>query len=276
MIPQVRHAQHWRLVAEAAVDCYPLRLYELSSPVAADAPAIVLIHGLEEGWEVWTEVILVLAGHYRCFCVGCPWQGREGYAWGQVLSTRGWIDRALRLVPVIPHAIIAHSFGATATLEWLTYGVPQALRGAILLSPFYRTHPTDFDWDLFEACRRGFRGIMQQGLEVRQFKNVDQALLGAMTDKVMDRIGPLGFCEFFALFARTPQLDLSTITVPILIVTGAHDLPLTAYGNVELCQGLPQGYLKVVPQCGHFCMLEQPVQLAESMHQFLQPLFGRE
>lgn len=264
-----RSPQAWQLWAEGSIAAYTIRAFTPAMPASPDAPTLVMIHGMEEGWDIWMDMALSLAHDYRLFCLDIPWQGRDGYHWGQVLTVRDWMDRALELVPSAPEVIVAHSFGATATLEWMTHHPLTRLRGVVLVAPFYRAERTDFDWDLFNDCLRGFRAIMEQGLKVRQVKKIDPAVLMAMADKVMERIGPSGFLEFFSLFARTPALRLDRVTVPTLVVTGTLDLPLTACGNPELVQRLPQGSLELVPECGHFCMLEQPAAFRVLLQQYL-------
>lgn len=258
----------WIPLAEQTIDDYPLRVYRWPDSTQ-HAPSLAAIHGMEEDWDVWQPACRRLADRFQIFCLDLPWHGRDGYAWGLKRSPAEWLHHGLQLVPDVPSIILAHSFGANAALEYLARHAAPQLQALILASPFYRARIEDFDWDFFDATRRGFRETMLRGLRARLAPDRDMSLLAAMTDKVIDQIGPLGFLEFFALFSRTPHLDVARIRVPALIISGEDDLPVMAHGNADLAEALPLGRFEQLHGCGHFSLIEQPATFADAIECFI-------
>ncbi len=110
---------------------------------------------------------------------------------------------------------------------------------------------------------------MSHGLEVRiRSKAKDPEILSAMTNKVLERVGPLGFLEFYTAFTRTPSLRLDHIQVPVMILVGIDDFPAIRSGNPDLAAALPHGCFENLPNCGHFPMIENPEALANRASEF--------
>jgi pimeloyl-ACP methyl ester carboxylesterase len=250
-----------------------------------------MLHGLEEDWDIWLDVCQLLSGRFRTFCLQLPWNGRNGHYWGQARPAAEWLRQALALAPASPAALVAHSLGANAVLEYLQHiddtdrvngrapsnprklhnppKVP-GLQAVVLVSPFYRSHYKEFDWALFNGSTDLFREIMKEGLQVRQgARKVEASVLEAMADKVHEFIGPLGFMEFLSLFVRTPGLKLERIQLPVLVVGGVRDPGSTPDGNAALAQALPQGRLELLAGCGHFSMLTHPQLVGQVLLHFL-------
>ncbi len=267
---KVTHHEGWTLCSERSLDGQMLQLYE-KQDAALDAPALGLVHGMEEGWDVWLPAGCQLSDRFRTLCVDLPWHGRNGYQWGYERSAAEWLHEALQLMPTPPVALIAHSFGANTVLDYLQrYQIP-TLRAAVLVSPLYKAQYEDLDWKLFHDAIDIFRSTMEQGLRVRQCISgrSEPSLLPAMTDIVVRKVGPLGFMEFFNLLSRTPALQLDRVCVPVLVVAGVNDLAFTLMSDDSLVQALPEGSVELIPDCGHFCMLEKPDVFAQLARQFL-------
>lgn len=73
--------------------------------------------------------------------------------------------------------------------------------------------------------------------------------------------------------ARPPDLlaRLREITVPTLVLCGDDDfiMPAREAGTL-LAQGIPNADLQVIPRCGHFPMIEQPVKFDGVVRRFLE------
>lgn len=258
------------LIGERVLDGYSIRLRG-GLPADTPRPALCLIHGLGEGWEVWSALCSRLAQRYQLFCLELPWSGSQGPRWGQLRPPSAWLRSGLELLPEPPRGLVAHSFGANAALELLQDGRPPALDALVLVSPFYLAPSQELDWQVFQQTLQRFRQVMAQGVAIRQQRrgSKNRELLAAMGEKVVEWIGPLGFMEFFALFARTPALRLEQIGIPALILAGADDITASAESNIGLADRLPGSRVATLPGCGHFCMLEQPDLCADAVGQYL-------
>jgi 3-oxoacyl-[acyl-carrier-protein] synthase II len=263
----------WMRCAERTLDGQTLRVSQWRKS-DSEAPATFMIHGLEEGSDIWLGLCQQLSDQSRLFGLDLPWQGHAGYRWGHVRPATEWLREGLALAPASPTVLIAHSFGANAVLEYLQHHEMPTLRAIVLVAPFYRAHYEDFDWTFFHQATEKFGQILEHGLRVRKGdKAIDPEVLSAMTQKVLDRVGPLGFMEFFSVFMRTPALRLDRIRVPVLVVGGVND-PGALPGAAALAQSLPDGYFELIPECGHFCMLEQPGAFETLVRRFVSERLG--
>ncbi|MCI0729736.1 MAG: alpha/beta hydrolase [Chloroflexi bacterium] len=266
--------QYWSADLESTTDGRTLRLHR---PLEAsdDTPAVVMIHGLETDWDLWLKLCPLLSDSFRPFCLELPWNGRNGHNWGHTRSASDWLRQGLALAPAPPVALVAHSLGANAVLEYLQANEIPGLQAVVLISPFYRSDYKEFDWNLFHGSQEIFWEIMAEGLRARQGqRQVDPWLLTAMADKVHEFVGPLGFLEFLCLFMRTPGLKLERMQVPVLVVGGVHDPGSTPAANADLVRTLPHGHLELLPECGHFSMLTHPEKLGEVLFHFLGECLG--
>ena len=87
--------------------------------------------------------------------------------------------------------------------------------------------------------------------------------------KVLEHVGPAGFMECFSHYVRTPTLDLARIAVPALVLAGEADPGASPSGNAALAAALPAARLELLPQCGHFCMIEHPDLVERAVRNFL-------
>ncbi len=259
----------WSRCYQHQLDGQTLRMFEWARP-SLPAPALAMVHGLEEGWDVWLDLCLRLSDRFNLFSLDLPWSGRRGYRWGHRRSPADWLHQILQAMPIPPEALVAHSFGANTVLEYLQQYEAHGLRAVVLVSPFYCPRYEDLDWALYERVAHNFRRVMEHGLRVRKGgRPVDPSMLSDMTEKVLDRVGPLGYLEFFSLYVRTPALELERLRLPVQIVSGEQDYASTPAGNAALARSLPNAQLEQIPACGHYCMLERPDRLAEAVRRFL-------
>jgi pimeloyl-ACP methyl ester carboxylesterase len=250
---------------------YTLAVYELLARAtpAPPRPAAVLIHGLEEGWEIWEPLAERLAQRLRVFCLDLPWSGRSRYDWADDTRVRSWIARGLALVPGPVSVVVAHSFGASALLEHFDARGPGSIEAAVLMSPFYRGRQ-EFSWALFEHYMGNFPRFLEAGIQarrpaVRESSEPDAVL----ARKVFALIGPRGCLQFLNLFARTPRLELAGLDIPFLLLGGGEDFYSLPADCEALRRALPRAEARLLPGCGHFAMIEQPEVLSSLMVEFL-------
>jgi pimeloyl-ACP methyl ester carboxylesterase len=250
------------------VDGQRLRAYRLHQ-AAADAPILATIHGLEGSWDNWCPLRTGCFEQFTMYSLDLPWNGEDGYYWSFTRPAHDWLGLTLDLLPRTPAVIVAHSYGVNVLLEYLQRQRLPGLSALVLLSAFYRPDFSDNDWTLFERCLQGFRAILSEGVQLRRGRVVEPALLASMVEKVLDHVGPVGFTECFAHFARTPMLKLDRIDVPVLVVAGERDPGASPSGNAALAAKLSAARLAMFPGCGHFSMIEHPELVERAVRLFL-------
>jgi pimeloyl-ACP methyl ester carboxylesterase len=91
-----------------------------------------------------------------------------------------------------------------------------------------------------------------------------------MAEKVRDRVGPLGWLQFFSVFTQTPHLRLNQMQNPFLIIGGQNDIASFPGDCTSLAAALPSATAHILNECGHFCILEQPQIVLSLISYFLK------
>ena len=234
---------------------------------------VALCHGLGAGPALWGPLAQLLPDTVETWAFGFPWGAGGDGTWAMQRHSRVWLDRALGLMPAPPDVVVAHSFGANVLLDRLVTDGPVGCRGLVLFSPFYRPAPDRFDWGTLRHYVVDFDDLIRAGIVARRGGPPPAAeLLEAMVAKVRDRIGPYGWLRFFDLFTETPFLDLSRVDVPCLVVGGELDTASYPADSAGLAAALPDARLEILPGCGHFGLVDNPVPAAALVLGFLDRL----
>jgi pimeloyl-ACP methyl ester carboxylesterase len=255
---------------------YPLRLLEpaRSGPAAG---AAVFVHGMEEPWDVWEGLLPRLNRRFRVFLLDLPWSGRHGYDWTLDRATAAeWLKRGLDAVPPGPAVLVAHSFGSMAALEHLDTCGAGDLRGLAVLSPFYLPRGKALSWPLIDHYTSKFVPFLEAALRVRDgMRHLDPDIVATAASIVREKIGPVGCLEFLYLFAKSTRWRLDALRLPSLVLGGGEDFFSTPEVCSDLAAAMPGAELKLLPSCGHFCMLEQAEQSSALLDDFLTRCFAR-
>ncbi|MFG2718609.1 alpha/beta fold hydrolase [Streptomyces sp. NPDC048416] len=236
-------------------------------------PALVAVHGIEDSWAVWRALADQLPG-YRLYALQLPWHGGNSYTWRAEGSPGAWLRRALDLVPERPAALVGHSFGANAVLEYLAdcAGDP-GTDAAVLAAPFYR--PADFPVSPAIRTRSegALRKVIHQGVDIAlgpRAATLDPDILAAMKQKASDRAVDCGLPVFYREFEASGQIDLSRIEVPTLVLAGVDDESLTPMRAAALDRAMPAATVRLRAAYGHFCHVTQAGELAREAGAFLR------
>ncbi|MEH1123226.1 alpha/beta fold hydrolase [Micromonospora sp. CPCC 206061] len=233
-------------------------------------PLAVLVHGLEDSWQSWRAVAARLDPAWRVVALDLPWRAGNDYRWRRGRPARAWLAAALDLVGARPDLVVAHSFGANATLE-LVAGGAAPRRGAVLLCPLYRPPELPVTWRVFERSRSGFVRHVRDGVRARLGRRaevMDAELLEVVTAKAVDRIGPGGFLTVFEHFVASGGLTLSTVEVPVLVLAGAADHTLPRAAAAALARDMPAATVRVHEGYDHFCHVRRAGQVAADVSSF--------
>jgi pimeloyl-ACP methyl ester carboxylesterase len=231
---------------------------------ADKGPTLVFVHGLEDGWQSWQPVAAQLADGPPAVALDLPWRSGNNYQWRRLGTPASWLARALSQLPASDLIVVAHSFGATATLEVLADSA-RPVRAALLIAPIYRAEKMPLTWTTFDAARREFDDIIAEGIRSRlgdRHLTLDAGTLRAMASKLADRIGPVAFTVLFNEFAACREVRLAEATAHCEILGGPTDPCVTNGGAAALASAIPFARLIIDDRFNHFCHVNCPAVVA--------------
>ncbi|MBL1081155.1 alpha/beta fold hydrolase [Streptomyces actinomycinicus] len=240
-------------------------------------PVLVAAHGIEDSWGIWRDLAEHLSG-YRVYALQLPWHGGNSYAWRADGSPGEWLRRALELVPERPAALVGHSFGANAVLEFLARcdGDP-GVGAAVLAAPFYRPAGFPVSPAIRLRSEGALRKVIRQGVTLAlgpRAARIDPEIIAAMTQKASDRAVVGGLPVFHREFEASGRLDLSGIKVPTLVLAGVDDESLTPMRATALDRAMPAATVRLRGVYGHFCHVTQARELAGEADVFLRRILS--
>ncbi|MFE0190353.1 alpha/beta fold hydrolase [Streptomyces sp. NPDC058989] len=273
-------AGRWRQERTGHVDGTELAVWgrrEDPDAGAAPAPHVVLVHGFEERWDSWKPLLEHLPRTVRASALSLPWRAGSAHTWPRHGDAATWLSRGFDALDRPPDLVVAHSFGACALLQLLARHPthPYGAVPAALVAPVWRVGDPSLTPEFFAEARTRFRRTITEGLRVQlhsRGRTVHGELLRIMAGKVLERVEPEGFLQFYLELARLPDLPVEKITAPLLVVSGLGDTAAPG-GDLEVLRGRARDVtVHRAPDLGHFCQTEQPAQVARQLTDFLPML----
>lgn len=233
------------------------------------SPLVVLAHGLEDSWEGWLPIAGRLSQDWRVVALDLPWRPGNDYRWRRH-APAGWLADGLNLVGRAD-AVVAHSFGANATLDLMCADEPWP-GPAVLICPLYRPPDVDLTWAVFDRSRRTFDQHMRDGLLARlgrRADTVDPEVLEKMIATAIDRVGPAGFLAVFEQFSASAALPLARVEQPALVLAGGADPTLSERAATVLAAAMPRASVLFRDHYDHFCHRRHAAEIAARVEDFL-------
>jgi pimeloyl-ACP methyl ester carboxylesterase len=244
----------------------PVRLQRRCDPTTGAAPRILLLHGMANNSGVWDRLCAEAGRHplvrsAELWSADLPWRAGGPADWSHRPDATGWLAETLtelRAVAGPADLVVAHSYAATMTLDLLTTpAAAQDVRGALLISPFFRPTAADFSWATVTGLAEKFQLTMVEGIRVMSAGRGNPALHPAMAQRVCEEIGPYGWARFLELYLRTPWMPAGDLARPVLVAAGDADVVADPAEGAALAARLPQGTFRLLAGAGHFPMVEQ-------------------
>jgi pimeloyl-ACP methyl ester carboxylesterase len=262
--------------AEPAPTAPPARLRR--SATAEPAHRVLLLHGMGLSGSAWDTLVRTAPANLELWDADLPWTRNGAQDWVDDPDVGQWVAHALRPPggsddgPGYFHAVVAHSYSATAVLELLDRApsaLTSSLRSIVLTAPFYRAAADDFDLSSLEYSLANFPPLFEEGIRVQSSKRISPEVLQAMARRVCELLGPRVWLRFSDTYHRTPQLRLDHVDCPVLLIAGERDVAAAPSDAAALDAVLPKSRLEILDGCGHFPMIEQADRFADLVLDFL-------
>lgn len=163
--------------------------------------------------------------------------------------------------------VCGHSMGGAIALE-LALRNPAWLAGAVLLGGGARMRVAPAFLEGFQSdFEATARTLAQYFFADATPERVDAAV------EMMQRVGqPQTLRDFQACDAFDVLERVHMITVPVLVLTGEADKLAPAKHAAALADRVPGAQARIVPNAGHFVMIERPTETNEHIAAFLDGL----
>lgn len=235
-------------------------------------PAIVFLHGAGFDRTAWRLQTRWFAHHGRSvLAVDFPAHGRsEGPALDSIAAMADWTARLIEAAGLKQAALVGHSMGALVALDCAAR-YPEKVRalGLCGVAVDMPVHPEMLEsakantlkvqelmtfWGMGNALHKG--GMVSPGLWLRR---ESLAVLAGNEPGVIHT--DLAACN---VYKDAPQ-RAGSVKAPTVLVLGDGDLMTPAAKGKALATAIAGSKTVVIPNCGHFMMVERPDETLEAL-----------
>jgi pimeloyl-ACP methyl ester carboxylesterase len=257
---------------------------------AGDGVPIVFLHGYLMGANLWSPVIRLLEGEFRCLCPGLPFGAHPSAIRPDADLTTAGVGRlvadfieALDLDEVI---LVGNDSGG-AIAQVVAARHPQHLFGLVLTScDAFDNHPPKLFRPLITAARLGALTPLLAALKVQPVRSLPSAygwlshrrlphelidgwIANYLASKGVRRdtrrlIGALGDDAFMGQIAA----ELAAFSKPVLLIWAADDKFFPVEHARRLAGMLPNARLELIERSRTWMMRDQPEQTADLIGRF--------
>lgn len=165
-----------------------------------------------------------------------------------------------------PFAVIGSSMGAAVALEASLTGPAPAALVAIGCGPKLRVAP-----DTLSAVEHDFEHFVQT-IPAAFFADPTPRLI-AQTIRQLRSVGRnRTLADFHACNAWDIGDRVSALAVPVMVVTGEHDLLTPARFGQSLANRIPGAGMRILTDAGHLAMAERPAETNDALRAFVATL----
>ncbi|MEO3808343.1 SDR family NAD(P)-dependent oxidoreductase [Sphaerisporangium sp. B11E5] len=237
---------------------------------AGSGPTLLLMHPFNIGAGVYAEQFASLAESYRLVSVHHPGVGRTTAAADITLDGIARLCHGVleELGQPFPAHVAGWSFGGLTALSFaLRY--PQDTASLILIASSHRIGNRVGEINRLEVvAREDFDHVIAESGSERLRAERDRLVATLLRAESMDpQIG----LRYLDVFADRPDLlgSLPDVSVPTLIVQGAHDTVIPGKTAHLLHGAIPDATYAEIPEAGHFPGLTSPGEVNTVIAEFL-------
>lgn len=248
------------------MDTIALSTSEANRSDEASRPALIFLHYFGGSSRSWTEVIARLAPRFGCHALDLRGFGESdsragGYAVNDYADD---VAASIRAANIESYVLVGHSMGGKIALA-LAARRPANLRALVLLAP---SPPTPEPIPEAERKRLLDTHGDRRAAEATFGKITAHALPAPVFERCVDdqlRCSPEAWRAWLEGGSREDiSSDVARIDVPVLVVAGEMDDPLTAdLLRHEVVWRIAGARLAVLPDVGHLLPLENPTTVAD-------------
>ena len=236
----------------------------------ADAPVLLLCNSLGSDLSMWDPQVPTLTGQFRVVRYDTRGHGRSPSTAGDA-TIDDLVDDVLALLDrlAVRQAHVAGlSIGGMTGLRLAVREPARVASLAVLCSSAYTGNEQTWR-ERAETARTQGTGVLAETVVGRWltpgYAQQHPDLVARLQDMVRatDDEGYAGCCAAIAGMDQRP--DLSRITAPTLVVSGADDPALPPEHQQVIADGIPGARLLSLSPAAHLANLEQPAQVTDAL-----------
>ncbi len=263
-----------------------------------DAEPLVLLHGGNQSAHSWDLVSLHLSAHYRVFALDQRGHGDSEWNRGAHYAISDMMPDArdfLSASGVSRSLVVGHSMGGMVTLA-LACAHPELVRGVVIVDigpevgqrgarmiREFVGRNIEFD-DMEEFLDRvekydryRTRAHIERTLKYNLIRRADGRYITKADKRRYVETGDVADTDARPRLPGVPSLeDVANLEVPVLLVRGGNSNVLEQAAAERFVDALPNGELRVVPDCGHNVASQNTPGFLAAIKPFLNELAGGE
>jgi pimeloyl-ACP methyl ester carboxylesterase len=244
----------------------------------ADAPPLVLLHGIGSNSMGWRFQFAGLADRFRVIAWNAPGYMLSDNLLAETPGSQGYADAVsdfLAALGIERFDLLANSFG-TRVAQCFAYHHPGRIERAVFTGA-----SVAHDLTAEERLRIVEARTAQVAKGGYGFGERVAALLGsrasadtfAIVQHTVRATNPKGFMQAARFIASGRAAPLGAgLTMPLLMIQGAEDRVTPLASNAALlAKAVPQARLQILDGCGHLPEIEDYARVNQLVQEFLSP-----
>jgi pimeloyl-ACP methyl ester carboxylesterase len=247
---------------------------------AGNGDPVVLVHGLGASVMRWVPTIQAFQNDYRVIAYDHPGFGKsqKGQADYTIPYYSSCLEEFLEVLDLTNVTLVGHSLGGATVLDYLHQRSERIAR-AVVLSPAAIHLPHNFlERSIGKVLLRlpFISGMFERGLNrcvVKKTEWVQDMLFhaeGLRGDPEWAEINKTLRRVASHLLEFSLADSLHRIKTPLLVVWGEEDALQPADLALGIHHSVPLARIAILPECGHYPMLEVPDEFHRCLREFLQ------
>ncbi len=247
--------------------------------VSGAGSPLVFVHGFTTTAEFWRDQVEAFSSRYRVIRINLPGHGDSPRPEGRSYTIPAFANDILevyRALDIDDAILVGLSLGGTVAQSF-ALSHPERVRALVLVGATPHGLGEDVNVD------NVLKAIDELGV-VQASQNVIERSFGGAASRELVEFAKLEVAQTPAFVAREAIASLNAsdsrarlrdIGVPTLVVVGNEDIITPPGESVILSEGIPGSRLEIIPDAGHFPMLEQSQAFNHVLKDFLDACDSR-
>ncbi len=242
---------------------------------AGAGPAVILVHGFSLDLRMWDSQFHLLSKDYRTIRYDCRGFGKSTLPTNVPYTHAEDLAMLLRSVSTTKARVVGHSMGGQVVLE-AAIRYPELIERVVLIDPWLVDFKFSPEWRALwsQIAEFGARGDIEGAKDLWWRSSglfpVASAEAGIEVTRMVEDYSGWYFANMPHKFVTPISDRLGEVSVPVLIIVGARDIPdFLAIADI-LNVAIPTVHKEIIAGVGHMANMEAPTQVNAAIAEFLE------